>query len=133
VAALFDDGIEPQAVGYALDPGVPPDLDRSLRERTQLGDGVLRVRVVTVSSTNDASGLSWRLELHTLERLAGNRPPPVDLPLDVRGGTPALSSRPGRRPRGPCGPCGESARRSSLTATGGRAHWHVPRVGFLPR
>src|SRR5262249_53133926 len=48
---LFDDLIEPAAVGYqGADPGARPTADPKLRERTQTGDAVVRARVVTITS-----------------------------------------------------------------------------------
>src|SRR5579884_3938252 len=46
---LFDDGIEPSAVGYPTDQGVNPAGDARLRERTQTGDEVVLARVTTVT------------------------------------------------------------------------------------
>jgi hypothetical protein len=68
--ALFDDGIEPQAVGASLEPAGPEN-GRLLRERTRLGDCVARVRVVTITSKLAQSKRSWQIGLHTIERLAG--------------------------------------------------------------
>lgn len=82
-AALFDDDIEPQAVGYTLVPGRAPEADDLLRDRTRLGDRVLRTRVVTVTSNGGEDGASWRIGLHTLEELAGSPPPQADFTLDV--------------------------------------------------
>jgi hypothetical protein len=84
-AALFDDGIEPLAVGFALAPGPPPELDGDIRARTMLGDSVLRARVVTVTTRQESSGQGWRIVLHTIEMLAGHRAPDADFVLDVGG------------------------------------------------
>ncbi len=53
---IFDDNIEPVAVGFSLD-GPSPRSDRFLRERAQTADLVARVRVntVTVDSIGEQS------------------------------------------------------------------------------
>jgi hypothetical protein len=88
-ADLFDDGIEPLAIGYELDRGTPPKADNLLRERTQVGDGVLRARVTTVTSKREDTGQSWQLGMHTLERLGGDRAPDGDFTLQVAPHDPA--------------------------------------------
>lgn len=80
---LFDDGIDPIAVGYQLEPGPAPATDARLRERVQTGDAVVRARVVTVTSKKEDSGRSWQLGLHMIERLAGTGPLEADFTLDV--------------------------------------------------
>ena len=81
--ALFDDGIEPQPATAGFEPGASPVDSQILRERTQLGDCVARVRVVTVTSTEGEGGASWQIALHTLETLAGERPAEADWTLQV--------------------------------------------------
>jgi hypothetical protein len=72
LAELFDDGIEPTAMGYPSDTTAgQPNGDTRLRERTQVGDAVVRAKVTTVTSKNEDRGRSWQLGLHTVERLAG--------------------------------------------------------------
>ncbi len=85
---LFDDGIDPIAVGYQLEPGPPPAMDSSLRERVQTADAVLRARVVTVTSRDEDSKRSWQLGLHTLTVLAGSSPPDTDFQLEVESTDP---------------------------------------------
>ncbi len=80
---LFDDAIEASAVGLHLGPGKQALGDNALRERTQVGDAVLRVRVVTITSKREDQGQSWQLGLRTLEKLAGAHPPPGDFTLQV--------------------------------------------------
>jgi hypothetical protein len=72
---LYDDALEPKAVGYELDRGVAPLSDPLLRERVQVGDAVLRVRVTTVTSKDEDSGRSYQIGVRTLEKLAGGQPP----------------------------------------------------------
>ncbi len=85
---LFDDGIDPIAVGYQLEPGPSPSTDAKLRERVQTGDAVVRARVVTVTSKKEDNGRSWQLGLHMLERLAGTAPADADFALDVESTDP---------------------------------------------
>ncbi len=88
-AELFDDGIEPAAVGYAEDRPSTPQADSRLRERAQIGDGILRVRVVTVTSKQEDSGPGWLIGFHTLEKIAGASPPEGDFTLQVDSASPA--------------------------------------------
>lgn len=81
-AELFDDTIEPAAVGLDFDRGYTPRSDALLRERTQLGDAVLRVRVSTVTATNDGPASAYQVGLQIVEKLAGEHPPPA--PFTVR-------------------------------------------------
>jgi hypothetical protein len=87
---LFDDVIEPAAVGYqgTILGGSPRD-DAMLRERTQTGDAVVRARVVTVTSGPASDGDAWRIGLRTLETIAGKRPPDGEFTFVVEGKAPA--------------------------------------------
>ncbi|MGD0674289.1 MAG: cobalamin ABC transporter substrate-binding protein [Polyangiaceae bacterium] len=85
---LFDDAIEPTAVGYELDSALPPTQSPVLRERTQTADAVIRARVVTVTSTPEDSGRSFQIGLRTLEGLAGSQGPAA-LTLHIRETDPA--------------------------------------------
>ncbi|MDP9033912.1 MAG: hypothetical protein M3O50_03835 [Myxococcota bacterium] len=80
---LFDDAIEPSAVGFNLGTSTPPDHDRLLRERAQIGDAVVRARVTTVTSKDQDNGRSWQMGLRTVERIAGAGPLPPDFTLTV--------------------------------------------------
>jgi hypothetical protein len=85
-AELFDDAIEAAAAGYqGADQGVAPKKDALLRERTQTGDAVVRARVVTVTSSLADDGHSWQIGLHTVENLAGKRPPDTDFTFRIDG------------------------------------------------
>ncbi len=87
---LFDDSIEPGAVGYSGGgAGVAPRSDSLLRERTQTGDAVVRARVVTVTSSPEDNGHTWLIGLRTLETVAGKRPPDSDFSFRVDGQGPA--------------------------------------------
>jgi hypothetical protein len=90
VTELFDDVIEPAAVGYqGAIHGASPRVDAMLRERTQTGDAVIRARVVTVTSGPESHGDGWRIGLQPLETLAGKRPPDGEFTFVVEGTAPA--------------------------------------------
>lgn len=82
-ATLFDDRIEPAAVGLDLERAYAPRTDRVLRERAQVGDAVLRVRVSTVTAKTDGPEPEYQLGLHTVERLAGKAAPPGDFTVRI--------------------------------------------------
>lgn len=87
-AELFDDAIEPIAVGYP-DAAANPAADTRLRERTQTGDAVVRARVMTVTSKEEDSGRSWQMGFHTVNRLGGAGPLDTDFALSVGPHDPA--------------------------------------------
>lgn len=82
-ADLFDDTIEPAAVGLDFDKGYAPRVDKTLRERAQTGDLVLRVRVATVTTKKDGPDATYQLGLHTVEKLAGKTTPPPDFTVQI--------------------------------------------------
>lgn len=82
-AELFDDTIEPAAVGLDYDRGYSPKSDPVLRERAQVSDAVLRVKVSTVTTRTDGPDATYQLGLHTVEKLAGEHPPPTDFTVTI--------------------------------------------------
>jgi hypothetical protein len=91
---LFDDVIDPSAVGAAAAAagagvGATAKDDPLLRERTQTGDAVVRARVVTVTSGPESHGDGWRIGFHTLETVAGKRPPDDEFTFVVDRRAPA--------------------------------------------
>ncbi len=80
---VFDDSIEPAAVGLDFDRGYHPRGDAMLRERAQLSDAVLRVRVATVTAKSDGPDSVFHLGLSTVEKLAGEHPPPAEFTVTV--------------------------------------------------
>jgi hypothetical protein len=82
-AQLFDDTIEPRAMGYELDRTPPPMNDALLRERAQVGDAVVRARVTTITSKEEDKGRSWQIGFHTVERLGGSGPLPIDFVAQI--------------------------------------------------
>lgn len=77
-AELFDDTIEPAAVGMDFDKGYTPRADPTLRERAQVSDAILRVKVTTVTGKTDGSSPSYQIGLHTVEKMGGSNAPPTD-------------------------------------------------------
>jgi hypothetical protein len=86
---LFDDTIEPAAVGISLDVGVDPRSDRQLRERTQVGDAALRARITTITEKDDEGATRYVLGLHTVEMLAGPFPPGDTFEVNVGKSSPS--------------------------------------------
>lgn len=86
-ADLFDDTIEPAAVGLDFDKGYSPRVDKTLRERTQTGDAVLRVRVATVTAKTDGPEATYQLGLHTVEKLSGKNLPAPDFTVQINKGS----------------------------------------------
>jgi len=79
-AELFDDGIDPAAVGLELGGSkIPPSRDEVFRERAQTADGILRARVKTVGGTAEGPDAAFTLTLEPVERLGGKRAPTVEL------------------------------------------------------
>ncbi|MBS2019881.1 MAG: cobalamin ABC transporter substrate-binding protein [Deltaproteobacteria bacterium] len=82
-ADLFDDTIEPAAVGLDFDKGYSPKSDATLRERAQVSDAVLRVRVSTVTAKKDGPDSVYELGMHSVERLAGAHTPGDDFTVHL--------------------------------------------------
>lgn len=80
---LFDDSIEAAAVGLDFDKGYVPRSDTVLRERSQVSDAVLRVRVSTVTTKRDGAEASYQLGLQTIEKLAGAHPPEKSFTVQI--------------------------------------------------
>ena len=72
---LFDDAIEASAVGLNLDDASTSRTDAITRERTQVGDAVVRVRVETVTASADSDGTRYQITLRPLATLAGTHAP----------------------------------------------------------
>jgi len=85
---LFDDGIGAQAIGSGVEPTLSPRERELLRERTNLGDSVVRARVVSLTSAQRESGPRWFLGLHTVERLTGARDVPDNFTVLIDGKAP---------------------------------------------
>jgi hypothetical protein len=82
-STLFDDSIDAAAVGLDFDKGYSPRSDPMLRERAQVSDAVLRVRIATVTGKKDGPESTYQLGLHIIEKMAGDNPPPADFTVAV--------------------------------------------------
>jgi len=82
-ADLFDDTIEPAAVGLDFDKSYTPKSDAVLRERSQVSDAVLRVRVSTVTAKKEGPEASYQLGLHTVEKVTGAHSPGEDFTVQI--------------------------------------------------
>ncbi len=83
-AELFDDAIEPRAVGLNFDESRTPQTDALVRERTQVGDAVVRAKVQTVTQKRNGDDVEYQLGLQVLEKLSGEHAPTDEfvVPLD---------------------------------------------------
>ncbi len=86
---LFDDAIEARAVGLDLDTPIDPRTDAKLRERVQVGDAAVRVRVSTVTEKAEDSGTGFVVGFQALEQLAGPYPPGGEFSIVVRSDSPS--------------------------------------------
>ena len=68
---LFDNEFESGVLGYRANEIVPTRPDRTLRERIEDSDSVVRARIATVTASCDDSGCGWQLDLEVLQTLAG--------------------------------------------------------------
>jgi hypothetical protein len=87
---LFDDVIEPEAVGLDLEQVTDPRTDALLRERTQLSDAALRVRITTLTEKSEGAQPLFQLGVRILETVAGPFPPPDNFTVTVRAGSPSM-------------------------------------------
>ncbi|MGH7284604.1 MAG: hypothetical protein ACRELY_24020, partial [Polyangiaceae bacterium] len=87
-ADLFDDAIEPQAVGLEFEAPVDPRVDPKFRERAQLSDAILRAKVDTVTERGDGADARYDISFKVVEKIAGQNPPRDPFTLHVTGDTP---------------------------------------------
>jgi hypothetical protein len=88
-AELFDDGIEPAAIGYDIQSTPSPGEDALLRARAQEGDAVVRARITTITSKALDQTFGWQIGFHTIERIAGEGPLAEDFAMQVAPTGPA--------------------------------------------
>lgn len=75
-AQLFDDALEPGAVGLDLEQPKSPIRDVAFRDRVKASDAVVRVRIATVTEKNDGVGRSvYELNVRIMETIWGAYPP----------------------------------------------------------
>src|SRR4051812_38723318 len=72
---LFDDVIEPRALGLDTDLTTNAKSDPLLRERVQIGDAALRVRVDTITVKQEGADSSFQIGFRILDKLAGQNSP----------------------------------------------------------
>jgi hypothetical protein len=71
---LFDDAIEPKAVGLELEQTISAKSDPRFRERSQVSDVVVRARVSTVTGKVEGVDTSYQVGFRVLSTLAGKHP-----------------------------------------------------------
>ncbi len=86
---LFDDAIDPRAVGLNLDEGRTPQTDAAVRERTQVGDAVVRARVQTVTQKRTSEDIEFQLGLQVIEKLGGEHTPPDEFVVPIGKSSPS--------------------------------------------
>jgi hypothetical protein len=87
---LFDDAIEPRAVGIDLEQASDPRTDALLRERAQVGDAAMRVRIGTLTEKQEGSETRYQLGMRILEVLAGSYPPADDFSVTIDATSPSV-------------------------------------------
>src|SRR4051812_43851630 len=86
---LFDDAIEPKAVGLELDQTSTPRGDPLLRERAQLSDVVVRARVSTVTGKVEGVDTTYQIGFRVLETLGGKHPVGEEFNVRFAKGSPS--------------------------------------------
>lgn len=89
-AELFDDSVEPSAIGLDFDQSFDAMKDPEFRQRLHDADGVLRVRISTVSSrTGSEDDPAFTFRLVPLEKLHGQYAPeePFDVMISPKSST----------------------------------------------
>ncbi len=87
-AQLFDDGAEAKALGFEISDGSGKDA-KLLPDRVDVSDGVVRARVVTVTSKAEDSGTGLLLSFQALEALTGHHAPSGDFTLLASARSPS--------------------------------------------
>ncbi len=87
-AELFDDAIEPQAVGLEFETPLDPRIDPKFRERAQVSDAILRARVDTVTERGDGADARYDISFKVVEKISGANPPHDPFTLHVQGNNP---------------------------------------------
>lgn len=89
-AELFDDSVEPSAIGLDFDQSFDAFKDPAFRRRLREADGVVRVRIATVSSrTGTEDDPSFTFRVVPLEKLHGQYAPeePFDVMISPKSST----------------------------------------------
>ena len=85
---LFDDAIEPQAVGLEFETPIDPRIDPKFRERAQVSDAILRAKVDTVTARGDGATARYDITFQVIEKISGEHPPHDPFTLHVEGDNP---------------------------------------------
>jgi hypothetical protein len=76
---LFDDAIDPAAVGLDMDNSYHPRSDAALRERSQVSDAILRVKITTLTNKiEEGANGGYEIGVKQLEWIGGDHPPGTD-------------------------------------------------------
>ena len=86
---LFDDAIEPKAVGLELDQTSTPRGDPLFRERAQVSDVVVRARVSTVTGKAEGVDTTYQIGFRVLETLGGKHPVGEEFNVRFAKGSPS--------------------------------------------
>jgi hypothetical protein len=88
-ADLFDDVIEARAVGLDPEASGSAKGDPVVRERVQLADATVRVRVDTITVKQEETGASYQVGFRVLDKLAGVHPPGETFTVKIDKGGPS--------------------------------------------
>jgi hypothetical protein len=86
---LFDDTIDPHAVGLELDAHIDPKRDPRVRSRVRAADVVLRARIQTVTGEAGAGARSYQIILKSLGQIVGSRPIGDEFTLHIDKSSPS--------------------------------------------
>ena len=91
-AELFDDAIEPRAVGLGLDldASSTPKGDRYFRQRAQEADVIVRARVSTVTGKQDGPDTSYHVGFKVVEVIGGTHPLGDELVVRMDRSSPGI-------------------------------------------
>jgi hypothetical protein len=87
---VFDDSIEPHAVGLELENRMDPRIDLKLRNRAQSSDMIVRARVSTVTGEVEGPDSGYQIGFRVIERLGGTNRIGEDFNVRVDKHTPAM-------------------------------------------
>jgi len=87
---LFDDAIEPRAVGLELDQTATPKSDPRFRERAQVSDVVVRARVSTVTGKVEGPETTYQIGFRVVDTLAGSHPVGNDFNVRFDRNSPSI-------------------------------------------
>lgn len=89
-AHVFDDTIEPASVGLDLDKTYAAAKDPDFYERVQSSEGVLQVRVTTVTTRSDGPDTTYILGMTSKAALFGVAPDSGQLSVEIRKGNESV-------------------------------------------